>query len=95
MKVDKELVQSVAQLAQLKISDHEMQLGINKMKRVLDLVDQMQSVDTTGVEPMSHPLDAVQILRPDKVTETDQRQLFQSNAPQTEDGLYLVPRVID
>ena len=57
--------------------------------------EQMQSVDTTGVVPVSNPLDANQRLRADEVTEPDQHELYQSIAPETEDGLYLVPRVVE
>jgi aspartyl-tRNA(Asn)/glutamyl-tRNA(Gln) amidotransferase subunit C len=59
------------------------------------MFEQMQAVDTTGVVPMSHPLDAVQRLRPDVVCESDQREVFQRIAPDTQNGLYLVPRVIE
>jgi len=61
----------------------------------LDFVAQMSAVDTAGVSPMAHPMDAAQRLRPDTVTETDQRERFQSIAPQVEAGLYLVPKVIE
>ena len=62
---------------------------------ILALVEQLNAVDTAGVEPMAHPLDATQRLRPDEVTETDEREAFQAIAPQTEAGLYLVPKVIE
>ena len=66
-----------------------------QLNDILAMVDQMGAVDTTGVEPMSHPQEATQRLREDRVTETDQRELFQSIAPAVEDGLYLVPKVIE
>ena len=59
------------------------------------MIDAMQSVDTEGIEPLSHPLDSEQLLRADVVSETDSREAFQNNAPKTEDGYYLVPRVVD
>mgnify|MGYP001005772888 CR=1 FL=1 len=62
---------------------------------ILDLVDQLGAADTDSVEPMAHPLNAVQRLRADEVTETNQREAFQAIAPATENGLYLVPRVIE
>ena len=62
---------------------------------ILAMVDQMSAVDTTGVAPMSHPQEMTQRLRADRVTETDQRELFQKLAPAVEDGLYLVPKVIE
>ena len=61
----------------------------------MQFVEQMNTVDTSGVVPMAHPLDAHQRLRPDEVTETDQRELFQAGAPLVEAGLYLVPKVIE
>ena len=63
--------------------------------RHLGLIDEMRQVATSGIEPMAHPLDAVQRLRPDAVTETDRRELYQSVAPAVEGGLYLVPKVIE
>ena len=65
------------------------------LNAVLDLIDRLQSVDTSGVEPMTHPLDMALRLRDDMVTETDARQALQAGAPSTEAGLYLVPRVIE
>ena len=65
------------------------------MQNILALADQMQTINTEGVAPVSNPLDASQKLRPDMVTEENQRELFQSLAPATEAGLYLVPRVVD
>jgi aspartyl-tRNA(Asn)/glutamyl-tRNA(Gln) amidotransferase subunit C len=62
---------------------------------ILELVGRMSEVDTAGVEPMSHPENAGQRLREDRVTEHDEREAFQSVAPQVEDGLYLVPKVIE
>ena len=66
-----------------------------QLNRVLGLIDEMRAVDTAGCEPMAHALDVVQRLRPDAVTETDQHELFQSVAPAVEEGLYLVPKVIE
>lgn len=59
------------------------------------MVDQLQAVDTTGVTPMAHPLEQPQRLRPDVVTEVDQHELYQRNAPLVERDLYLVPKVIE
>ena len=66
-----------------------------ELNGILALIDQMRAVDTTGVEPMSHPQQAMQRLREDEVTERDRREAFQAIAPATEDGLYLVPKVIE
>lgn len=83
------------QAAQGGNGDQDVNHYVKDLSRMLDLMTQMAKIDTTGIIPMAHPLDQVQRLREDAVTETDQRQLFQSIAPQTEAGLYLVPKVID
>ncbi|MBQ76650.1 MAG: Asp-tRNA(Asn)/Glu-tRNA(Gln) amidotransferase GatCAB subunit C [Gammaproteobacteria bacterium] len=95
MKVTRDVVEKIAELAQLQIPDGELESMTEKMSRVLDLVEEMQSADTTGIEPMANPLDATQLLRPDVITEENQRDLYQEIAPETKDGLYLVPKVID
>jgi aspartyl-tRNA(Asn)/glutamyl-tRNA(Gln) amidotransferase subunit C len=93
--VTEEVVRNIAELVQLKVDDADLKQLAEGMKSILALADQMQAINTEGVEPVSNPLDASQKLRPDAVTEDNQRELFQSLAPSTEDGLYLVPRVVD
>lgn len=95
MEVTAEVVRNIAELAQLKVVEADIRILAKSMENILELADQMQSIDTTGIEPVSNPLDATQSLRPDVVTETNQRELFQSIAPATDDGLYLVPRVVE
>lgn len=95
MEIDRKVVTEIAELAQLQIVDGEIDRVIQKMNEVLELVDEMQAVDTTGVEPMAHPMDANQILRADEVTESDNREQYQEIAPDTENGFYLVPRVVE
>ena len=95
MSLDSDDVKAIARLARLKIDDADVSLYATTLSNILDLVEQMNSVDTEGVVPMSHPLDMAQRLRDDVVTEDDQRELFQSVAPATKDGLYLVPKVIE
>jgi aspartyl-tRNA(Asn)/glutamyl-tRNA(Gln) amidotransferase subunit C len=95
MKVDREVVMAVANLAKLKLAEDDIEAMIDSMSRILDLAEQMQAVDTSDVEPLAHPLDAVQRLRPDAVTEVDDRDHYQQCAPEVADGLYLVPRVLD
>ncbi len=95
MSLDADDVKKIAFLARLKIDEADVPGYVSSLSSILDLVEQMSSVDTEGVLPMSHPMDAVQRLREDKVTESDQRDYFQQIAPKTEDGLYLVPRVIE
>lgn len=95
MKVDREVVEAMANLAQLRVDEADMQEYIASMTRILDLVEQMNAVDTDNIEPLAHPLETTQRLRPDEVTEPDQRDYIQELAPETQDGLYLVPKVIE
>ena len=88
-------IHRLAHLARLELSESEARAMQQQINEILAMVDQMQAVDTSGVAPMSHPQEATQRLREDRVTETDQRDLFQSIAPAVEDGLYLVPKVIE
>ena len=88
-------VKRVARLARIAIDETEAAAVLVQLGGVFQLIEQMQAVDTRGIEPMSHALDVVQRLREDVVTESDQHELFQKIAPQVEDGLYLVPKVIE
>ena len=95
MSLSVEDVKRIAHLARLHVGEDEAQLTLQKLSGILDLIEEMQAVDTTGIEPMSHSQDVTQRQRVDVVTETDQRALFQSIAPAVENGLYLVPKVIE
>ena len=95
MSLDPTEVHKIAILARLKINDNEVQGYVRDLSRIIDLVSEMEQADTDGIEPMAHPHEATQRLRRDEVTETDQRERFQKLAPQTEAGLYLVPKVIE
>ena len=95
MSLDRSQVETVAHLARLKLEDGEVTDYVNSLNNILDLVDKMQAVDTTDVEPLANPLDAAARLRADVVTETNQRDALQANAPKAEKGLFLVPKVID
>ena len=88
-------IEKLAILARINISEEESAKVTERIGSVLDLIDELQATDTEGVEPMAHPMDALQSLRADKVTETDQRDVLMNNAPASEDGLFLVPKVID
>jgi aspartyl-tRNA(Asn)/glutamyl-tRNA(Gln) amidotransferase subunit C len=88
-------VKRIAHLARIEVSDQEAEATLQKLSGILGLIEQMQAVDTTGIVPMSHSQDVVQRLRPDVVTETDHRAAFQAIAPAVENGLYLVPKVIE
>jgi aspartyl-tRNA(Asn)/glutamyl-tRNA(Gln) amidotransferase subunit C len=88
-------VERIAHLARLAVDEADIPLYARNLSNILDLVAQMSAVDTTQVEPMAHPLDEPQRLRPDEVTEVNERGKFQAIAPCVEDGLYLVPKVIE
>lgn len=95
MALDRNDVENIAHLARLAVSDGDIPEYATNLSRIIELVEQMNAVDTTDVVPMAHPLDMSQRLREDEVSETDQRAEFQKNAPATEAGLYLVPKVIE
>jgi aspartyl-tRNA(Asn)/glutamyl-tRNA(Gln) amidotransferase subunit C len=99
MSLTPEQLQRIALLARIDVSPGEMPSLAGGLNRVLGLIDQLQSVDTRGIEPMSHALDAQlavrQRLRPDQVTEADRHEDYQRGAPAVEQGLYLVPKVIE
>lgn len=88
-------IDKIAHLAKLIIPESKNQSMKKELNKILDLVTKMDEVDTTMVEPLSHPYDVSQPLREDIVTETNQRTLLQKIAPQTEAGLYIVPVVIE
>jgi len=95
MSLDKNDVEKIAHLARLQIDEKDVADYATNLSNILDLVEQMNTVDTDHVLPMAHPTDAMQRLREDVVTETNQREHYQSIAPEVTDGLYLVPRVIE
>jgi len=95
MSLSPEEVRAVAHLARLAVDEQRIPDYSRDLSRILELVEQMQAVDTASVAPMAHPLDMAQRLRADEVTEPDQRERFQVIAPAVEDGVYLVPRVIE
>ena len=95
MTLKTEDVRNIAHLARLHIDEDRLEQYVTDLSSILDLVDQMNQVDCSGVEPLSNPLDATQRLRDDEVTETNQRDKFQQIAPDVEAGLYRVPKVIE
>ncbi len=88
-------VKKIAHLARLGIDDQDVESYAKDLSGMLDLMTQMSDLDTDNIIPMAHPLDQVQRLRPDEVTEQNSREKFQAIAPQVEAGLYLVPKVIE
>ena len=93
--IDNKTVAKIAHLARIKLSDEQIPKYAQDLSNILQLVEQINQVDTDNIEPMAHPLDVSQRLRDDAVKETDQHQAFQKIAPATEAGLYLVPKVIE
>lgn len=95
MALDKSDVENIAHLARLAIDEADIPGYAENLSSILDLVAQMDGVDTQDVVPMAHPLDAVQRLREDRVSESNQRDHYQEHAPAVENGLFLVPKVIE
>src|SRR5688572_22312930 len=96
MSLSREQINVSAHLARLSLTDAEIPVYQDSLSKIVDLVGQLDAAQTQGIEPMAHPLPGLaQRLRPDTVSETDQHELFQRNAPQVEAALYLVPKVIE
>jgi len=95
MAIEQDEIQKIAELARIRIADDQIGPLTDRIGEILGMVDQLQSVDTSAIQPLANPLDATQRLRADVVTESDRRDEFQAIAPAVENGLYLVPKVID
>ncbi|MEM7026972.1 MAG: Asp-tRNA(Asn)/Glu-tRNA(Gln) amidotransferase subunit GatC [Pseudomonadota bacterium] len=95
MSLDKSEIEKIAWLARLQINGTDVPAYCDELSNILQLVERMNAVDTTEIEPLAHPLEIAAKLRPDAVTESNQREQFQADAPLTEDGYYLVPKVIE
>jgi aspartyl-tRNA(Asn)/glutamyl-tRNA(Gln) amidotransferase subunit C len=95
MSLTRDDVMRSARLARIAIDEREADEVLAQLDRIFGMIEEMQAVDVTGIEPMSHAQDVSLRLRDDIVTEPDQRELFQSIAPKVENGLYLVPKVIE
>ncbi|WP_252274715.1 Asp-tRNA(Asn)/Glu-tRNA(Gln) amidotransferase subunit GatC [Pseudomonas subflava] len=95
MALERSDVEKIAHLARLGLSEGEIPQTTATLNSILGLVDAMQAVDTSGIEPLAHPLEATQRLRADAVTEQNQRDAYQAVAPAVESGLFLVPKVIE
>jgi aspartyl-tRNA(Asn)/glutamyl-tRNA(Gln) amidotransferase subunit C len=96
MSLTRTQVEAIAHLARLEITEAQMPVYVDSLSRIIDFVEQLAAAETAGVEPMAHPLaDQVQRLRPDAVTETNQRDKNQRNAASVAAGLYLVPKVLE
>ena len=95
MALERSEVEKIAHLARLGLNEAEIPQTTATLNNILGLIDAMQAVDTEGVEPLAHPLEATQRLRADQVTEQNRRDAYQAVAPAVENGLYLVPKVIE
>ena len=95
MSLTRDDVRRAARLARIAIDEREADEVLVQLDRIFGMIEEMQAVDVAGIEPMSHAQDVSLRLRDDMVTEPDQRELFQSIAPKVENGLYLVPKVIE
>ncbi|HEY3431312.1 MAG TPA: Asp-tRNA(Asn)/Glu-tRNA(Gln) amidotransferase subunit GatC [Rhodocyclaceae bacterium] len=95
MSLNLEEIGRIAKLARLELSPAEAENTLAQLNNIFGFIEQLQAVNTDGIEPMAHAVDVVQRLRPDAVTESDRRAAFQAVAPETEAGLYLVPKVIE
>ncbi|MBD9502975.1 Asp-tRNA(Asn)/Glu-tRNA(Gln) amidotransferase subunit GatC [Pseudomonas sp. BGr12] len=95
MALERSDVEKIAHLARLGLEEADISRTTDTLNNILGLIDAMQAVDTHGVEPLAHPLEATQRLRADAVTEENRREAYQAIAPAVEDGLYLVPKVIE
>ena len=93
--LDADLIDKLMRLAALRLEARERELLEDNLQKIVHLIDAMRTADTDGVAPLDHPLEGVQPLRPDRVTETVDRNRFQQVAPEVRDGLYLVPRVVE
>ena len=95
MAIEQDEIEKVAELARIRIADEQIGEVTQRIAKILDMVDQLQAVATHDIEPMANPHDACQRLRADEVTEVNQREAFQAIAPAVENGLYLVPKVVE
>jgi len=95
MAIEQDEIEKIAALARIRIQPEQIGQVTRRITEILHMVDQLQAVDTSDVEPMANPLDAIQALRADEVTEVNRRDAFQAIAPAVENGLYLVPKVIE
>jgi len=95
MSLTADQIRQVAHLARLELDPTQVDKYARELSNILDMVGQLAKADTGAAQPMAHPLDMTQRLRPDAVTETDRREAFQAHAPQVQHGLYIVPKVIE
>lgn len=95
MSLSKDEIQYIAHLARLEVSESEMSAYTEKLGKIIEFIDELSAADTGELLPMAHPVQMAQRLRPDEVTEGNDRDYIQENAPEVTDGLYVVPRVVE
>ena len=95
MSLTGDQIKQVAHLARLELKSEQVEKYARELSNILEMVGQLAQADTAGTEPMAHPLDMSQRLRPDAVTESNRREEFQAHAPGVKHGLYIVPKVIE
>jgi aspartyl-tRNA(Asn)/glutamyl-tRNA(Gln) amidotransferase subunit C len=93
--LSREEIEYIAHLARLEVSEAEVPVYADKLGKIIEFIDELGQADTGELVPMAHPLDMSQRLRADEVTESIERERYQANAPETENGLYVVPRVVE
>ena len=95
MSIDKSDIEHLCNLSKLNLDDEEQSVFLSQMQSILDMIEELQDVDTGDIEPMAHPLQMTQRLRDDEVTEFNDREKYQKNTELAEDGFYKVPKVIE
>ena len=95
MSIDKSDIEHLCNLSKLNLDDEEQSVFLSQMQSILDMIEELQEVDTGDIEPMAHPLQMTQRLRDDEVTEFNDREKYQQNTDYSEDGFYKVPKVIE
>ena len=95
MSLTADQIRQVAHLARLELKAEQVEKYARELSNIFELVGELAKADTASTEPMAHPLDMTQRLRPDQVSEPDRREAFQAHAPRVEHGLYIVPKVIE
>lgn len=95
MSIEKQTIENLATLARLAVDNEKVEEISQRLGSVLQLVDQLQAADTSGLSELDHPLNEIQRLREDEINKPNMREAYQAIAPDTEDNLYLVPKVID
>ena len=95
MALTRENIEYIAHLARLEVGEADVPAYADKLSKIIEFIDELGQAETADLVPMAHPLDMSQRLRADEVTESDERDRYQANAPETSNGLYVVPRVVE